>query len=162
MADTTLDQHRTDGEQECCPAPDGQQLTTDRPKELFNVLTPPDAYASLEAQLQREIRVERVPTAEALGRVLAEDLRSPADLPSFARSTMDGFAVRAADTFGASEGLPAYLTIAGEVPMGHAAGLEVQLGAAARIHTGGMLPAGADAVVMIEQTQVLDARTIEV
>src|SRR5437773_1545443 len=58
------------------------------PKELFNVLTPPDAYARLEAHLPRSVRTERIRTAEALGRVLAEDLTSPSDLPSFPRSTM--------------------------------------------------------------------------
>src|SRR5919199_3714236 len=133
-----------------------------RPKELFNVLTPPDAYAALEAQLPREVRVERVPTAEALGRVLAEDLRSPEALPSFPRSTMDGFAVRAADTFGASEGLPAYLSVIGEVFMGRRPEVRVSIGQAARIATGGMIPDGADAVVMVENTQEVDASTIEV
>jgi molybdopterin molybdotransferase len=75
---------------------------------------------------------------------------------------MDGFAVRAADTYGASEGLPAYLNIGGEVPMGRAPQLEVGPGEAARVHTGGMLPPGADAVVMIENTQALDEHLIEV
>ena len=130
--------------------------------ELFQLLTVAQANARLAEYLAPLGRVEHVDLHHALDRVTAADLRAPADLPAFARSTMDGFAVRAADTYGASEGLPAFLTIAGEVPMGRAAGLEVQIGAAARIHTGGMLPAGADAVVMIEQTQPLDARAIEV
>src|SRR5688572_16841086 len=96
-------QHATDADDTCCaPAPNPQS-----PTELFNVLTPPDAYARLEPFLTAAPRTERVPTANALGRVLAEDLHSPADLPSFPRSTMDGFAVRAADTYGTSEGLPA-------------------------------------------------------
>ncbi len=130
--------------------------------ELFQLLTVAQANARLAEYLAPLGRVEHVDLRHALGRVIAADLYAPADLPAFARSTMDGFAVRAADTYGASEGLPAYLTIIGEVPMGRAAGLEVPIGAAARIHTGGMLPAGADAVVMIEQTQVLDAHAIEV
>src|SRR5947207_2961467 len=75
---------------------------------------------------------------------------------------MDGFAVRAADTYGASEGLPACLTVCGEVPMGRAASLQVRPGEAARVHTGGMLPDGADAIVMVENTQMLDERMIEV
>jgi molybdopterin molybdotransferase len=103
-----------------------------------------------------------VPLAQALGRVLAEDLVSRVDLPDFARSTMDGYAVRAADTFGASEGLPAYLTLAGEVLMGTQATVEVAPTRAARIATGGMLPAGADAVIMVELTQEVDATTIEI
>src|SRR5918996_1280882 len=87
-------------------------------KELFNVLTPGDAFARLAPYLHGPRATERVRTEQALGRVLAEDLRSPGSLPTFRRSTMDGFAVRAADTFGASEGLPAYLTVIGEVLMG--------------------------------------------
>ena len=75
---------------------------------------------------------------------------------------MDGFAVRAADTYGATEGLPAYLTVAGEVLMGAAAGEPMGVGGAMRISTGGMLPDGADAVVMVENTQAVDSMTIEV
>jgi molybdopterin molybdotransferase len=130
--------------------------------ELFQLLTVEQANARLAEYLAPLGRAEHVALLDALDRVTSAELRAPADLPAFARSTMDGFAVRAADTYGASEGLPAYLPIAGEVPMGRAAGLELRPGAAARIHTGGMLPAGADAVVMIEQTQALDEHAIEV
>src|SRR5438270_4958733 len=97
--------------------------------------------------------MEEVPTVEALDRVLAADVHSPADLPSFRRSTMDGFAVRAADTFGATEGLPAYLDVVAEVLMGQAPHQALGPGECARIATGGMLPDAADAVVMVEQTQ---------
>jgi molybdopterin molybdotransferase len=130
--------------------------------ELFQLLTVAQANARLAEHLATLDRAELIELHQALDRVTATDLDAPADLPAFARSTMDGFAVRAADTYGASEGLPAFLTIAGEVPMGRAADLEVPIGAAARIHTGGMLPPGADAVVMIEHTQTLDAGAIEV
>jgi molybdopterin molybdotransferase len=103
-----------------------------------------------------------VPLPDALGRVLAADVRSPIDLPEFDRSVVDGFAVRAADTFGASSGLPAYLRVVGEVLMGQ--GTDLTLGAAetVRVATGGMLPAGADAVVMVEYTDAVDAETMEV
>src|SRR5262245_9957184 len=130
--------------------------------ELFHVLTVAEALDRLLAHIAPLGRAERVPLLEALDRVTAEELRAPVDLPAFQRSTMDGYAVRAADTYGASEGLPAYLTICGEVPMGRAAALQVGAGAAARVHTGGMLPQDADAVVMVENTQTLDERTIEV
>ena len=130
--------------------------------ELFQVATIAQAGARLAEHVAPLGRAERVALLDALDRVTAEDLRSPVDLPAFARSTMDGFAVRAADTYGASEGLPAYLALCGEVPMGRPAALEVRLGEAARVHTGGMLPPGADAVVMVEHTQQLDERTIEV
>lgn len=130
--------------------------------ELFQVVTVAQALARLLPLLAPLARTERVSIFDALDRVTAAELRSPVDLPAFARSTMDGFAVRAADTYGASEGLPAYLTLCGEVPMGRAAGLQVRPGELARVHTGGMLPAGADAVVMVENTQQLDDLTIEV
>jgi molybdopterin molybdotransferase len=93
---------------------------------------------------------------------LAETLTSPQDLPDFVRATVDGYAVNAADTYGASPGLPAFLHIKGEVPMGQASNFVLALGEAALLHTGGMLPAGADAVVMIEQTQLVDGQSIEV
>jgi molybdopterin molybdotransferase len=130
--------------------------------ELYQLQTVAQASARLAEYLAPLGRVEHVDLHRALDRVTAADLRAPADLPAFPRSTMDGFAVRAADTYGASEGLPAFLPIAGEVPMGRAAGLELSPGQAARIHTGGMLPAGADAVVMVEQTQALGDQAIEV
>jgi molybdopterin molybdotransferase len=167
MVNTNLQHNHLPGEDEACCSPPSSQLATRIPrpegaKELFNVLTPPDAYAVLEARLPGERRSERVRTAEALGRVLAEDLRSPSDLPSFPRSMMDGFAVRAADTYGASDGLPAYLTVQGDVLMGTRPEVRVSVGQAARIATGGMIPDGADAVVMVENTQEVDASTIEV
>lgn len=130
--------------------------------ELFTVLAPADAYSVLESHLPGEPRTERVPLVRALDRVLCDDLTSPVDLPDFPRSTMDGFAVRAADTYGASEGLPAYLTVTGEVLMGARAETPVHLSEAVRIATGGMLPEGADAVVMVENTQTVDSGTIEV
>lgn len=124
-----------------------------RPKELFDVRTPADALATLLESLPRRTHVEQVPTRDALGRVLAEALTSPSDLPAFPRSTMDGYAVRADDTFGSTEGLPAYLLLAGEVLMGRAPTVRLMPGECARIATGGMLPEGANAVVMVEQTQ---------
>lgn len=106
--------------------------------------------------------VETVNLDRAGGRVAAADIFSPEPVPHFARATMDGFAVRARDTFGASEGLPAMLEAVGEVLMGEGAEMEVTPGKAVAIPTGGMLPPGADAVVMVEYTQALDAGTIEV
>jgi molybdopterin molybdotransferase len=131
-------------------------------KELFNVLTPGDAFARLAPYLRGPRASERIRTEHALGRVLAEDLHSPGSLPTFRRSTMDGFAVRAADTFGSSEALPAYLTVIDEVLMGRPAERSPRLGEAVRIATGGMLPDDADAVVMVENTQDVDESTIEV
>ena len=88
----------------------------------------------------------------ALRRVTAEPVRAPHPLPGFARSTVDGYAVRAADTYGASEGLPGYLTVTGAVRMGAAPDVTVTAGNAVSMPTGGAIPPGADAVVMIEYT----------
>lgn len=130
--------------------------------EFFTVLPPEDALRRLRGHLQTPLPAEEVPLAEALGRVLAEPLRAPEPLPAFPRSTVDGYAVRAADTFGATEGLPAYLRVIGEVPMGRPPAFRMGPGEAAWISTGGMLPEGADAVVMVERTQRLDEETLEV
>ncbi len=100
-------------------------------------------------------RTEVVALAHAGGRVLGRDVLSPEDLPPHPRSVVDGYAVRAADTFGASEGLPAYLAVVGEVPMGRLPGRAVGPGEAVWIPTGGVLPPGADAVVMVEHTELL-------
>jgi molybdopterin molybdotransferase len=130
--------------------------------ELFTVLPPEDALRLLLDRLPVRVRAESIPTAEALDRVLAGPLTAPSSLPAFARSTMDGYAVRAADTFGATETLPAYLALVGQVPMGGAPDIKLGPAQAAVVYTGGMIPAGADAVVMIERTQKLDATNVEV
>jgi len=105
---------------------------------------------------------EELPLDEGFNRVLSRDMVSPEDLPGFFRSTMDGYAVRAKDTFGASEGLPAFFEVVGEIKMGENAQGSVRQGQAMRISTGGMLPGRADGVVMIEYCQPLDSETIEV
>ncbi len=129
--------------------------------EFFHVLTPDAARTRLFEHLPARPRPETVRTAEALDRVTFESIRSPAALPAFARSTMDGYAVRAADTFGASASLPAYLTLAGEVAMGRAPDVAVAPGQAVLVHTGGMIPPGADAVVILENTQPSRENEIE-
>lgn len=123
--------------------------------EFFNVLPPAEALALLFAHLTHRTPPERLATRTAQGRVTARQIWAPHDLPSFRRSTMDGYAVLAADTHGASESLPAFLTVVGEVPMGNRAGITLSAGQAALVHTGGMLPQTADAVVQIELTQQL-------
>ena len=101
---------------------------------------------------------ESVPLEHALGRVLAEDVRAPVDVPGFDRSNMDGFAIQAPDTFGASEEEPVRLRLNSEtIPTGIAPQEEVTPGTATQIATGGMLPRGADAVVPVEQTDIDDA-----
>ncbi|KAF0108691.1 MAG: molybdopterin molybdotransferase [Anaerolineaceae bacterium] len=122
--------------------------------EFLRLSPPAEALQTLLRALpDREPAAQNVDTALALGRVLAADVRAPHPLPEFPRSTVDGYAVRARDTFGASESMPGYLTLIGEVPMGAAPSFALTTGACAIIHTGGMLPDGADAVVMLEYTQ---------
>ncbi len=131
--------------------------------ELFDVLRPEQALAVIREHLpSREPRLEELPLADCLGRYLARDVTAPEDVPPFTRSTMDGFAVKARDTFGASAANPVYLEVAGTVAMGAKAEVKVRAGTAAAIATGGMLPAGADAVVMSEYCNRIGAGTIEV
>ena len=132
--------------------------------EFFNVLPPAQALQVLLDRIPHAPPrgCEEVPVEEALARITAEPLYATEHLPPFPRSAMDGYSLRAADTFGASEGLPAYFRVTGEVPMGQAPALAVAVGEAAVAYTGGMLADGADAVVMMENTQVVDADTIEV
>ncbi len=105
---------------------------------------------------------ETVHLSAALDRITAGPIVSPEDLPAHARSTMDGYAVRAADTFGATESMPGYLRITGDVAMGEQPAFTVERGCCARIATGGLLPSGADAVIMLEHTVPIDETMIEV
>jgi molybdopterin molybdotransferase len=101
------------------------------------------------------VAAETVPLAGAFGRVLSAAFLAPADLPSEARAVMDGYAVRAADLRGASAGSPIVLPVAGTVPMGDIFSLALPAGEVVAIATGGFLPAGADAVVMVEDTRAV-------
>ena len=122
--------------------------------EFLTLLPPEDARALLFSHLPPpKIDSELIEVSSSLDRILAEDIIAPHPLPEFQRTTVDGYAVRARDTFGASDSLPAYLTLIGEVPMGDAPAFELEAGQCALIHTGGMLPDGADSVVMVEYTQ---------
>jgi len=125
------------------------------------------ATRSVADALREFTPARRTPTvpvalAGALHRVPAAPITSPAALPGFARATVDGYAVRAADTYGASEGLPSYLDVTGAVSMGRPATVEVKPGTAVAMPTGGVLPPGADAVVMVEYTQETMPGTVEV
>src|SRR5215212_8298359 len=129
-------------------------------REFFAVRTIAETLAGFRPA--RRTAVETVALADAPGRVPADPVHAPHDLPGFARSTVDGYAVRAADTYGASEGLPSYLDVTGAVAMGRAPEVVVGPGQAVEMPTGGVLPGGADAVVMVEHTQEAMPGTIEV
>lgn len=131
--------------------------------EFLTLLPPDTARTLLLSHLSRPISdSESIDVPSALGRILAEDIVAPHPLPDFQRSTVDGYAVRAGDTHGVSDSLPAYLKLAGEVPMGDAPDFEIDAGHCALIHTGGMLPHGADAVVMLEYVQSAQKDEIEI
>jgi molybdopterin molybdotransferase len=129
-------------------------------REFFAVRTVSEVLAGFRPA--RRTATEAVGLDAAQGRVPAATVRAPHDLPGFARSTVDGFAVRAADTYGASEGLPSYLAVTGQVAMGRAPDVAVTPGNAVVMPTGGVIPEGADAVVMVEHTQEAMPGTIEV
>ncbi len=129
-------------------------------REFFTVKTVSDALTSF--QPRHRTATETIGLDAVFGRIPAGDVRAAEPLPGFDRGSVDGYAVRARDTFGASESIPAYLRVTGAVRMGAAAEDPVDAGAAVAIPTGGMLPPGADAVVMIEHTQEAMPGTIEV
>ena len=135
-------------------------MTAREGREFFTVKTVSEALTGFRPE--RRTLVETVALDDALGRVPAEPVAAPHALPGFARATVDGFAVRAADTYGASEGLPSYLDLAGEVRMGRPPEVEVRAGTAVAIATGAPLPPGADAVLKIEHTQAATPELLEV
>lgn len=130
--------------------------------EFFEVKPPGEAWTYWWEHVTHRTAIEQVNVYDGLGRITAEAVYSPEALPAFRRAAVDGYAVRAPDTFGASDTLPAYLEVVGEVPMGQEIQQTLAPGQALLIHTGGMVPADADAVVMVEYTQRFDERTIEV
>ena len=108
------------------------------------------------------VGTEFVELHKAFERILAVDIVSDINLPDFARSTMDGYAVKASSTFGATEENPAYLTVKGTIDMGKPAGFSISSSEAAKISTGGMLPDGSDSITMVEYTEIIDKTTIEI
>lgn len=129
-------------------------------KEFFKVT---DLQTVLEYRIKfPRVNTEEIPLAETVGRILADDGVADEDLPDFPRAIVDGYAVQGASTFGSSEGNPAYLTVIGNIAMGESPEITIGAAEAARISTGGMLPRGADSVVMIEHTEAIDDTTIEI
>ena len=123
--------------------------------KLLNVDTIDEARKKIANCVKTwQLKTETVLLDNALGRILAEDIFSPCDIPSFRRSTVDGYAVIAADTAGSGEAVPVFLKQTGTVLMGKPAGFSICSGECAYVPTGGMLPDGADAVVMIEFCEV--------
>jgi molybdopterin molybdotransferase len=121
---------------------------------LFYVKTPDEVYEIIRKTFcGKKPPVVMAPTRDALGRTLAEDIVSDDYVPDFTRSTVDGYAVSARDTFGSSESIPAILTLAGEIRMGENAARPLAADTCLAVPTGGSVPDGADAVVMREQAE---------
>jgi len=123
-------------------------------KSLAEVMALTDQFLPVDS--------EKIPVSRAFSRILAQDLIALENMPGFRRATMDGYAVVASSTFGASESSPAWLDIAGTILMGDIPDFSLTSGQAARISTGGMLPEGADSVVMVEHADPIDELSIEV
>ena len=120
---------------------------------MLSVKTPEEVLALIESEFAPEARTETVSLAAAMGRVLAEDIAAEEYVPDFDRSTVDGYAVRARDTFGCTESIPAILSLQGEVLMGRGAEMKLMADCCVAVPTGGAVPEGADSVVMLEYTE---------
>ena len=121
---------------------------------MLNVCTPQEVIEIIHDEFESStVTKEVLPICECMGRILAEDVFADEYVPDFNRSTVDGYAVKAADTFGCSDSIPALLTLVGEVKMGEAADFVLKAGCCAYVPTGAEIPEGADAVVMIEYSE---------
>ena len=120
---------------------------------MFNVKSVQETLDIIKKEFALIERIETIPLEACYGRILAEDIVSDQDIPTFNRSSMDGFAVRARDTFGASDTMPVPLQLREEIKMGITPTFKLEANQAAAIPTGSELPEGADAVVMIEYTE---------
>ena len=114
------------------------------------------------ANIFSPVGTEEIKTEQSYSRVLAAEQTASKNMPGFRRATMDGYAVAASSTFGATESNPAWLTIAGTILMGDIPDFKIKPGQAARISTGGMLPEGADSVVMVEHSETVDEFSVEI
>lgn len=104
------------------------------------------------------LKMETVKLSEAYGKCLAEDIYAKENIPDFRRATVDGYAVKASDTQGAGDSVPVFLSVVGEISIGKPALREIKNGECAYVPTGGMIPDGADAMVMVEYTELFDKR----
>jgi len=131
-------------------------------KEFLELNPPEKFWQQVKLFLEnKSLRTKKIKLDNSLNRVLAEDIYSPVNLPPFSRSTVDGYAVKAADTAGASASMPTYFDIIGSIEIGKKTELKLKSGQAAAIPTGGMIPQKADAVLMIEDTEKIEENLIE-
>ncbi|SJZ34164.1 molybdopterin molybdotransferase MoeA [Selenihalanaerobacter shriftii] len=126
--------------------------------DFFNLITSIEAHKIIQKKIGIYKAKENIDVTESLNRVLAEDVMAPEDLPAFTKSIMDGYALQGQDTFGVSEEKPQSLELIGKVEMGKEPTVTIESGQAANISTGGMMPSGANAVIMVEDTELKDNR----
>jgi molybdopterin molybdotransferase len=129
--------------------------------ELFKVVSVDEAKCIIENNISINLGCEKINILNAAGRIIFEDIRSKCNIPEFRKSIVDGFAVNSKDVFGASETMPSLMELKGEILMGNTPPVDMKsVGECLYIPTGGMLPEGADSVVMIEYSEKLDENTI--
>jgi len=128
--------------------------------ELFNVVSVKEANEVIDRSFNYELGYEKVNIMQCVGRICYQDIKAECNIPEFKRSTVDGFAVCARDVFGASEAMPSMLELKGEIFMGKVPPTDIIWGECLYIPTGGMLPEGADSVVMVEYSHKLDENTV--
>lgn len=121
--------------------------------QFFKVKTVEETFGLIDEMIPAIKETELRTLEEALQYVLAEKVTAKENVPGFDRSTVDGYGVRAKDTYGSSESMPGFLTVKGEVKMGENASVHVGLGEAVYVPTGGMIPPGCDSVIMIEHVE---------
>nr|WP_300006196.1 molybdopterin molybdotransferase MoeA [Tissierella sp.] len=129
--------------------------------DFFNVVSTKKALELIEENFKDyNFHLEEVEILDSLDRIIGEDIYSGVDVPQFNRSTVDGYAIVSSDSHGASDSIPSVLEILGEVRMGKKADKKVSPGGAVYVPTGGMIPQGADTMIMIENTEKLDDSTL--
>lgn len=124
--------------------------------QFFKVKTVEETFAEIENLIKAIKDTEEIPLEKSLHRIIAEDIVATESVPSFPKSTVDGYAVKAKETFGSSETMPGFLNVVGSVAMGEEATTPLRNGEAISIPTGGMLPPNSDSVIMIEHCENLD------
>ncbi|SHK19183.1 molybdopterin molybdotransferase MoeA [Tepidibacter formicigenes] len=131
--------------------------------EFFNVISVDEVKNILKENFSDLcINLEEVSILNCLDRILGEDIISDINVPEFNRSTVDGYAIKSSDSHGCSDSLPSFLDVAGEVNMGESIDTKIKSGQAVYVPTGGMIPEGADSVIMIEHVEKLDDITIAI
>jgi len=132
----------------------------------FDVMIPDEVFVLLKNSLNFETHLqdnrENINIKNALNRIVSKNIITDINLPGFNRSTMDGYAIKAEDSFGTTDSSPSYFKVIGEIDMGRKPKFKINSGEAAKISTGGMLPEGSNAVIMLEYVEQIDEKSMEI